>query len=91
MVQALAENCVAIKYAGLVAENVDTTVSNIIYNAIYDYTGETFAMNEYSLLDGQTSEITVDVDIPKDSLKGSLPNGSPGKRLHRKRRDSRPT
>ena len=64
MIQALAEKRAELKYSGLAQEEADAAFSNIIYNAIHSYTGDTFKMNEYSLLDGQTSDIAVDVNIP---------------------------
>ncbi|MBR6480329.1 MAG: hypothetical protein IKT12_01385, partial [Thermoguttaceae bacterium] len=64
VVAALARDVVELKYEALADEQVEVTVSNIIYNAVHTYTGDVFEMNDYSLLDGQTSEIKVDVDIP---------------------------
>ena len=65
MARALAEERVELKYTGLAKEESDATVSNILYNAIHTYTGDQFAMNDYSLLDGQTSDIAVNVNIPE--------------------------
>lgn len=64
VITALSTNRVDIKYKGLVQKETDAVVSNMIYNAVHYYTGDEFLMNDYSKMDGRTSEIQVSVNIP---------------------------